>query len=284
MSLKTEQIVYKNFGKCLSVVNNGVKLMTTLDFGPRIIYFGLENEENLLLEDVDRNFFMDVEGYGRWYTYGGHRVWRSPEVFPETYVPDNEPVEWSLDNNVLSVSQKETSFGKQFSLICTFNDDGSVKVENRIRNCSDKPQKFAPWAITGLCQGGTEYIKLNTADTGFLANRTMALWPYADIKDVRFTLTNDEVILRQDPDIKKRFKAGFNITSGEVRYVSGKQYFLKKFENYNENYNYPDFGCNFETYTNEHFIECELIGDERDYMPGETASIIELWFAGRTED
>ena len=40
---------------------------------------------------------------------------------------------------------------------------------------------------------------------------------------------------------------------------------------------YPDFGCNFETYTNKHFLECEILGALRAYQPGESAIIDETW-------
>ena len=171
---------YKNFGKCLCLETENVLVMASLEYGPRIIYYGLKNEENILFEDLNRDFSLDVEGYGTWYTYGGHRLWRSPEIVPETYYPDNKPVKTAVTDENVILTAEPTPFGTQYSIELSFNDDETLNVKNTIVNVSDKPLKFAPWSITGLAPGGTEYIDLNTEDTGYLPNRTMALWPYSE--------------------------------------------------------------------------------------------------------
>lgn len=283
MSVSYSEKEYKNYGRCICLEDEKIRLIAALDFGPRIIYFGLKGEENILFEDIDRNFQMDTE-YGIWYTYGGHRVWKSPEVVPETYFPDNDSVDVKFEKNILEIVQKETVFGKQFSMIIKINEDSSVDIENRIKNCLDEPQRFAPWSITALTPGGTEYINLNTEDTGFLANRTIALWPYSKISDKRFELQDDLAVLHQDETAQTAFKVGFNVVCGEAEYIKGNQRFIKKFDAYNPDYNYPDYSCNFETYTNKYFIECEVIGDEREYMPGESAIISEKWIIDRMEE
>ena len=100
--MKTEN--FKNYGKCAVFERGGVKLMVTLDVGPRIIWFGTD-EFNFMNEDLERNvqkggeFFDEHYGKGAtWYLYGGHRVWKSPEDL-ETYTPDNFPVEADVRGN-----------------------------------------------------------------------------------------------------------------------------------------------------------------------------------------
>ena len=100
--MKTEN--FRNYGKCAVFERGGVKLMVTLDVGPRIIWFGTD-EFNFMNEDLDRNvqkggeFFDEHYGKGAtWYLYGGHRVWKSPEDL-ETYTPDNFPVEADVRGN-----------------------------------------------------------------------------------------------------------------------------------------------------------------------------------------
>ncbi len=268
---------YKNFGNCLCLETENVTVMCSLSYGPRIVYYALKGEENILFEDINRDFSLDVDGYGTWYTYGGHRVWRSPEVVPETYYPDNREVDVQISDEKVILTAEPTPFGTQYSIEISFNDDETLSVRNGIKNISDKPLKFAPWSITGLCPEGTEYVDLNTEDTGFLPNRTIALWPYAKLKDSRFDLTDDAAVLRMDPSVKEAFKIGFNSVSGTARYTKGNQTYIKRFDKYNPDWNYPDFGCNFETYTNDKFIECEVVGDYREYAPGECAVINETW-------
>ena len=274
--IKCYETEYKNFGKCVCLENSLIKLMATLDVGPRIIYFSTRGNENILFEDTDRDFYEMNKGFGTWYAYGGHRLWSAPEVLPETYLPDNEPVKYTYENGVLTLTPNRTISEKQFQLIIEMTNGNKVHVTNTIKNCAEVPQRFAPWSITGLSLGGIEYIPMCKDEKGFLPNRTMALWSYSDIRDERFELTDSYATLRHDRQAEKAFKVGFNTTDGYVIYAAGNQVLRKSFESY-ENVNYPDFCCNFETYTNRHFLECELLGEEREYAPSEIASIHETW-------
>lgn len=282
MSVEFNNIDYKNFGKCICMDNGRIKLIATVDVGPRIVFFGFSDGENMLFEDVDRNFYEMNNGYGVWYAYGGHRIWEAPEEMPETYLPDNSKVEAIIAGNTLTLRPDRTKFDKQFELVITMGDDTSVIIDNRITNCSDKAVRFAPWSVTGLAAGGTEIIPICRDDNGFLPNRTMALWSYSDIKDKRFELTDKYALLRQDAKAKKPFKAGFNVTGKQVVYINGKNILRVCFDGY-ENVEYPDFCCNYETYTNDLFLECEILGELRSYQPGETASIKETWELSKTE-
>ena len=139
--MKTEN--YKNYGNCAVLERGGVKVMVTLDIGPRIIWFGTE-DLNFMNEDLERNvskggeFFDEHYGKGTtWYLYGGHRVWKSPEDL-ETYTPDNVPVE----------AEERPSGGRfvcraakwlDYALDIELADDGTLTV----KNCLQKA-RFAP--------------------------------------------------------------------------------------------------------------------------------------------
>lgn len=276
MSINYTESDYKNYGKCAIMDNGIIKLIATIDVGPRIVFFGPVDGANMLFEDIDRNFYEMNSGYGVWYAYGGHRMWLAPEVMPETYLPDNSKCEAIFDKGVLTLRPAMTKFDKQFEIIITMGDGDSVTIDNRITNCSDKAAEFAPWSVTGLAAGGTEIIPLCTDDEGFLPNRTMALWSYSDIKDERFTLKNNYALLRQDPKMKQAFKVGFNVTGKRIAYVKDGQLLKVSFDGY-EKVAYPDFCCNYETYTNDLFLECEILGELKSYQPGETASVKEVW-------
>ena len=188
MSVNYKESDYKNYGRCAWLDNGRIKLIATVDVGPRIVFFGASNGANMLFEDIDRNFYEINNGYGVWYAYGGHRIWSAPEVMPETYLPDNIRIESFFDNGVLTLRPAMTKFDKQFEIVVTMGEGNSVIIENRITNCSDKPAEYAPWSVTGLAAGGTEIIPLCRDDNGFLPNRTMALWSYSDVRDERFRL------------------------------------------------------------------------------------------------
>lgn len=276
MSIRCTNLTYGNFGNCVCIENGTIKLIATIDVGPRIVFFGFCDGPNMLFEDTDRNFVEMNRGYGVWYAYGGHRIWCAPEQMPETYLPDNSPVSVTFENDVLTLTPPKTIFGKQYSLVCKMSENNSVVIENCIRNVSDKPMTFAPWSVTGLAPGGTECIPLCTDNNGFLPNRTMCLWSYSDIKDKRFTLSDGYALLSQNPQAEKAFKVGFNVTDGYILYINKGQNLKISFDGYKK-VNYPDFCCNFETYTNRLFLECEILGELKSYEPGETALITEKW-------
>ena len=283
MAILCNEISYQNFGRCICLENGVIRLIATLDVGPRIIYFGSRGNGNILFEDVRRDFCELTKGYGTWYAYGGHRLWSAPEVMPETYYPDNSKVDWDFSGGVLTLTPKATPFGKQFILSVKMSEGNSVQIRNEIRNISEEPAVFAPWSVTGLAGGGTEFVPLSTEQTGFLPNRTVALWSYTDIKDSRFMMTDSYATLRHDTGAAKSFKVGFNVTEGYAVYCAGNQVFKLNFDGYDGSVQYPDFACNFETFTNKHFLECELLGALRAYQPGESAVIEETWEIRETD-
>ena len=76
------ELNYKNFGRCVKLDNGTASIIITVEVGPRIISYCLNGHENMLLEDVGREFkddsqeLRDYFGEGRtWYIYGGHRLW-----------------------------------------------------------------------------------------------------------------------------------------------------------------------------------------------------------------
>lgn len=282
MGIQISEVEYKNFGKCISLENGRIQLIAALDFGPRILYFSTRGSRNILFEDISRDFCELNKGYGTWYAYGGHRLWTAPELMPETYFPDNSRVSCDCSEDSVTLTAKPTPFGKQFSVSITMSEGNAVTIRNTVQNLSDVPAEFAPWSITSLTTGGLEFVPLSKEQTGFLPNRTMALWSYSKIADERFRLTDTCAVLRQDPEAAGPFKAGFNVRDGYAVYAAGNQIFRKKFGGY-EKCSYPDFGCNFETYTNKHFIECEILGEMRTYAPGESAVIEETWEISETD-
>ena len=276
MTIQCYETEYQNFGRCVCLENGFIKLMATVDVGPRIIYFSTRGNRNILFEDINRDFYEMNKGYGIWYAYGGHRLWSAPEKMPETYYPDNHRVNYTYKDGVLTLEPRETISGKQFRLTVEFVSDHAVRVRNTIVNVSETPQCFAPWSVTGFASGGTEFIPLNRAETGFLPNRTMALWSYSDVKDERFELNNGYALVKQDSKKKNPFKAGFNVTGKQIVYIKDQQVLKVTFDDYKK-IEYPDFCCNFETYTNDLFLECEILGELKTYQPGETASVREVW-------
>jgi hypothetical protein len=277
MSVKVTEKEYEGYGKCVFIENDACTLAVTIEFGPRVIYFARKGRKNVMLEDRDGLFTVDVEGYGTWRNRGGHRLWVAPELLPETYYPDNAPVAYKVEGDTVTFTPPVTPFAKQLETVIKLDADKAVaEVTQRITNVGDKEADFALWSITGLTDGGTAVIPMCTRKAGYLPNRVMSLWDYSDINDPRFKLTNEYARIRQDKFLPSPFKAGFNVEDGFAAYAVNEQIFVKCFGDY-QFVEYPDYSCNFEMYTNYKFLECEILGEKRKYQPGETTEVTETW-------
>ena len=74
-------------------------LVVTTAFGPRIIHYGRIGGPNAF------HVIPETRGQiqsGKWYPYGGHRLWHAPEVMPRTYQEDNAPVEAEMQGETLA--------------------------------------------------------------------------------------------------------------------------------------------------------------------------------------
>ena len=279
------EIEYKNFGRCVKMENEVASVIVTVEVGPRIISYCLNGKENILLEDVEREFSENGEefkGYfgedETWYIYGGHRLWSSPESFPHSYVPDNYPCEYAvLEDGSLCVMPPETRTGQQHCMLIQLNELTSrLLIMHSIQNVSGAIVTLAPWALTVCSAGGVEIFPQSTKDNGLLSNRRNVFWSYSDINDERFFLGNKYGTLQQVRGAERKFKLGFNNEDGWAAYVNKGQVFKKNFV-MNIDGEYPDHGCNFETFTNGIFLECESLGELKTLKNGETVYLTEMW-------
>lgn len=277
-----ETINHDTWGKCISLSNGLVDLLVTLEFGPRIIRYGIMDQENMFWEDIEENFSLEVEykGLGRekFVARGGHRLWVSPEKMPRTYYPDNQKIEWEqIENGIIIRSEEEIFTHIQKEIEIKMDPQSSkITVIHRITNRGAWPIKFAPWAISSMAPGGREIIPQPVRDTGLLANRVLALWPYSNMQDRRVYWGKKYIILDQDPSIEEPFKFGINSDAGWGAYFNHNCMFVKRYIP-KENVEYPDFGVSYETYTNGYFLEMETLGELKVTEPGETVEHVETW-------
>ncbi|MBQ8403857.1 MAG: hypothetical protein IJX55_05475 [Clostridia bacterium] len=280
--ISIKEVKYKNFGKCLPISNDYMEVFVTVDIGPRIIKCNLKGKENMMFEDVERNFSNDVSsmfGEGKtWYTYGGHRIWLSPEGFPETYYPDNDKVLYStFANGAEFIPPVQDVTGIQISVKLEIAEDKpEIKISHKIANTNKTYLKGSVWCLSVMAQGGTALVPQPTEDTGLLPNRTLVMWPYARFNDTRFTLCDKYITVSQDKDATDAFKFGINNTSGKSAYINNGQALVKYVE-YQEGAEYPDGGCSTEVYTNNLFEELESLSPLYTLAPEESMTHIETW-------
>ena len=277
---------YKNYGRVLSLSNGIIKAYVTLDIGPRIIFFGFEDGENILF-DKSEEFALKTDekyealfGKGRvWNNFGGHRVWITPEAWPETYTPDDKKVSYSVtENGAVFTKEPDREVGIAITLeVIMDSDDANVRVNMTVKNISSSEKEFSIWGITVSSQGGTLIIPMNTNNTGLLANRNISVWPYSELNDERVYFGKKYVTLKQDPKSNKSFKLGFDLNCGNVYYINHSDVFLKSFETNHPEGFYPDNNCSFETYTDGSILEVESLSEIKTIKPSQEHKSCERW-------
>lgn len=276
---------YENFGRCVKIENGLIEALVTIDVGPRVIRFNRVGGVNIMFNDINRDHFNNGAAYdsfyyegAQWNIYGGHRLWISPESAPETAYPDNSPVEYTVTpSGAVFTPPPQVENDVAFSMELVMEaDKPEMNVIHKVTNIGKKDKEFAVWALSVLAAGGTEIIPQNTHDTGLLPNRTVAMWPYCDFSDDRLFLGHSYATLRQDERFGP-FKMGFDNASGKGYYVIGDTVFTKTYYPNHPDGRYADYGCSFETYTNELFLELETLGELKNVAPGSTEEHIENW-------
>lgn len=280
-----KEIDYDIWGKCISVSDGKIELLATTKVGPRIIRFGFVGGENILFEDREENFSRndkELSYYKEgcvWHIFGGHRLWNAPELMPRTYIPDDSPVEYEiLKNGVRLIQPINEKIGVLNEIEITMSEDGEVKITHKVTNKNMWKIKTAPWAITAVNGGGLEVIPLSKEKSGLLNNRVISLWDYTNLDDGRAKIYNDCITLKTNENdcTKDIFKIGTNNSDGYMMYFYKNNLFVKEFD-YESGAEYPDGGCNSETYTNNKLIEIESVGALKWIDYNETLVHIEKW-------
>ena len=256
--------------------NAHVELVVTLDVGPRVIAYRTPGGTNVL-----KTFPEELGGSGEdtFKLRGGHRLWVAPEG-DACYVPDNVPVKHELlADGVRVESTIPAPWNLRKILTLTLDENSSrVTAHHRVVNQSDKPATFASWALTIMAPGGLEIIPvppLGEHPRDLLPSRVMVQWPYTDLADPRWRFGTEFITLRQTE--AGPTKMGFLHTAKWTAYLNGETLFVKRFEVI-PGAVYPDFGCNYETFSRHDLLEMETLGPLKTLQSGEAVEHVEEWF------
>ena len=281
--IQSSLVNYKTFGRCLTLSNGSIEVYVTLDIGPRIIKCNLVGRENLMFNNDEKDIGRDVSsafGDGEyWYIYGGHRMWVSPECLPLSYYPDNHPVAYELTDNGARFSpevQKVTGYKYDWELVLA---DGKPEIDiiHKLTNASAQPVKGAIWCLSVMDTDGLCIIPQPKEDTGLLANRALAIWPYADMSDSRVFWGEMNIGLKQNPAISRKFKLGLTNTAGKLAYINHNQALVKSYVPCHGTAEYPDYGVSSEVFTNMYFLEVESLSPLATLAPGASVTHTEHW-------
>jgi len=271
-----EKISYGGWANCLRLSGDSIELVITLDVGPRVIRLGTPGGRNLFKEFEDQ---MGKTSGTEWMSFGGHRLWHAPEVFPRSYVPDFEPVEHTWMDNVLKLVQKtepETGIQKEIEISI---QNKTVHLIHRLINRNLWAIDIAPWSLSVMAAEG----RLLVPQEDFIPHpdmltpaRPLVLWHFTRMNDPRFTWGDRLIQMREDSQINSKQKFGLLNTQGWAAYHLETDIFLKAFPLIPGGI-YPDMGCNCEFFTMPGFLEVESLGPLVKLHPNEATEHIEKW-------
>jgi hypothetical protein len=286
-----ERISYRGWDNAYRLSNGVVELVVTADVGPRILFYGFRNGENLLHEVAEE---AGKTGGSEFRLYGGHRLWASPEV-ERTYYPDNTRVAVSQHGRATRfTAQREelppgTNLQKELEIELAATGS-QVRITHRVRNEDQRSTTLAPWSPTMMGAGGRTILPLSPRiaqdKDHYLPVGVFSVWSYTDFADPRWVLGTSYIQLRHLANPKGRFQeqmGGIYNSAGWGAYFREGYLFIKRAAVIG-GAQYPDFGCNFEVFANPDFIELETLGPLVELKPGEVAEHMERWwlFAGVT--
>jgi hypothetical protein len=213
-------------------------------------------------------------------SFGGHRLWHAPEVFPRTYAPDFDPVEYDWKDDVLRlVAKTEPGTGIQKEIEISIQE-GTVHLLHRLINHNRWAVELAPWALSVMAPGG----RLVVPQEDYIPHpdvlapaRPLVVWHFTRMNDPRLTWGDRLIQMRQDSRINSKTKFGVLNTKGWAAYHLKRDLFVKTIS-LTPGGTYPDMGCNCEFFTMPGFLEVETLGPLVRLEPGAGTDHIERWF------
>jgi hypothetical protein len=277
-AVKIEKTQYRGWPNCYRISNGDVDLIVTTDVGPRIIRYGFSGGPNLFKEFDEQ---MGKSGEATWQARGGHRIWIAPEDPVLSYALDNSPISATIKGDVIELTSKvEKETGLEKRMTVKLAPSGSeVEVVHRITNKAGKAREFAPWTLTMMAQGGTAIVTFpprGTHPKDLLPTNPLVMWAFTDFTDKRWQFTKKYLLLRQDPKNANPQKTGLFNRDTVGAYLLGSNLFIKT-ATAQDPRKQPDFGCSFETFTNEQFLELETLGALGIVRPGASVEHTEHW-------
>jgi len=280
-----EKVTYDGWHNVYRVANGTVQLLILADIGPRIIWYGFVGGQNEFYEWKNQ---AGKTGGTEYRSYGGHRLWVSPET-EHTYFPDNVPVDVTFTGSALHftapVENTSPGLGLQKELEVELAKQGThVTVRHRITNRGSSELNVAVWSLTQMEQGGRAILpfpaKSSWNKEHLLPEGVMSFWTYTDLNDPRWVFGTKYLQLKADPNPTGKFKeqmTGIYDPWGWGAYYRNGHLFVKR-SVVEKDAKYPDYGCNFETYTEPGFLELETLGPLGKLPPQGTADHIEDWW------
>ena len=250
--------------------NEFLRLEYLTTTGPRIVGLYVKDRQRNILAETPKIHWETP--HGEYFLRGGHRLWTAPEN--PFYICPEEGLSVIQENE--SITLKGWVDASCLEKEITIRLDGNqVQLSHRITWHGGYSVELAPWGITQLALGGIAILPF-TRKEGLLPDRNVVLWPYSQLKDIRFDLL-DNMMLVYGRGMEHAFKVGTYNSHGWMAYTLGNILFVKRFSV--QNGAYPDMQCNVEAYVKDSCVELETLGPLTTLRCNESVTHEETWEA-----
>ncbi len=232
-------------------------LVIGISAGPRILSFSCDGGENMLYED-----HTDF-GIGTWRMHGGHRFTIAPER-DESYEPDNESCEVTIEDKAIHVTAGQRSNGLILSLAICESLQGGFYIDHVLLNNGSMDWEGALWAISCVPRASSLFASCNTGNINF--------WPGTDISKWK---RSDGQLTVAGGDFKG--KAGWYSAAPELTAIGR----AGKFTVTSPDKTIPglcvDNGSNVEVFVCAGWAELETLSEKYILAPGDSATHRQHW-------
>ena len=262
-----------------------IEAVVTIDVGPRIIYFGFIGGENVLYNDLNREYRRAEpilqEHYGenaQYFAYGGHRLWTSPERMPESYYPDNKPVIYAILPESVSFTQppqEENGLALTMEIMMSDNAKDMMVVHSAQNLVRILCWRAFPAARCSVLAEPWSFLRIQPRKAHIFPTEAMPFGPIPE------SATAGSILGKiyhcwQNPTFSNPFRMGTNNYSNWAAYLNQGLLFVKHYV-HNKSARYPDFNSSFEVYTDDKMLEIKTLSPLYRMEPKETIRHVENW-------
>jgi hypothetical protein len=278
-AMHIKQLVFDKLD-AIELTTSSLKLVLTLDLGPRIAFFGRPEGPNLLY------WQNDDKGYGDWKLLGGHRVWVTRPLADESedaYAPDNDPCELeTLPDGIRAVGKIDPRLKIQRGIEVRAVDEKRVEIKSFLTNHGMMLFSGGMWTPTCLDPaGGKEFgVLLGDRSQSWDIIRMVIPRSFAGhtgrVNDPQIEMNEEFMVVRPNGTENKRML--YAPSGGIAMTWPAENLTFMKHSRYNPVGSYP-LGCNLAFYTSpgNFMVELECCGLEQTVLPGSTIELAETW-------
>lgn len=283
MSLTVKEVTDDKHGHCALLENDGIEIMVTLDYGPRIVSVHRAGEPNLIYNSI-------IPDIGRSH---GHKMRITLEKSTNAIYCDDQPVRYMPLSDGVSFRQTLTSPAQlELTMDIVFSTDiGSFMVVHSAMNKSLEDIKLSIYTETPFCNNGFVFIPQSNIRETDRPSRVLTMFDNAGWNDKRLFIGNQYVTVNgnyietEDAGEFKlvdtepyapRLKIGVNNTAGFCGYLCNGHALIKRYV-HNRNALYPFNSCSAFATSNDGYLSIQNTGPFYIIGPGEAARHIESW-------